>query len=312
MTTAHAPRSIPASAVFDDYETLVDSFVTSLWAANRSAQTVRTYRAGLSSFGKFLTEKGMPRNVAGLAREHVETFLAEQLQGHAPATCRLWHAALALFFRWAVEEGEVRTSPMAHIPPPHVPEVPVPVPAEEQLKALLKACAGNDFLDRRDAAILTLLMDCGLRRAELAALKVADVDLKERIAYVASGKGGRPRVAPFGRKAALALDRYLRVRTRRPDAGSPYLWLGGKGAIVGETVRTMLHRRCEQAGIPALHPHQLRHAWAHMMLADGVQEESVMRLAGWRSRSMLGRYAAARADERAKEAHRMHSPGDRL
>jgi integrase/recombinase XerC len=105
------------------------------------------------------------------------------------------------------------------------------------------------------------------------------------------GKGRRERTLPFGRRAGQALDRYLRARGRHKYADLPWLWLGQNGRLTDTGLRMMLRRRGTQVGLPGLHPHQLRHTFAHEWLAQGGTEGDLMRIAGWK-RAMLQRYGA--------------------
>jgi site-specific recombinase XerD len=101
------------------------------------------------------------------------------------------------------------------------------------------------------------------------------------------GKGSRERALAVGRKTVRALDRYLRRRMQHRDASLPNLWLGIKGPMTPSGVRQTLKRRGREAGLGEIHPHQLRHSFAHTWLAQEGTEGDLMRLAGWNSRTMV-------------------------
>lgn len=311
------PRNTPTDPRF---EPEIASFRRYLRAENKSDNTIRIYTDAAERLSRFLAdhEGHSPsdddeaydvQSWEDVTSRHIQDWIISLLDTRSDGYANNQYRSIQQFFKWWAAEEET-PSPMAGMKPPVVPEQPVPVLRKEQLGKLLKACEGRDFISRRDKAMIYLFMDSGIRRAEMAALELGDVDLDLREARV-HGKGRRDRFVAFGRKASVALDRYTRVRAKHRWADDPHLWLGKQGVLTAWGVQLMLRRRGREIGLDTLYPHMLRHSWAHYA-KQNISEEELMRLAGWRSRQMVDRYAASTAAERAREAGKRKALGDQI
>lgn len=285
---------------------------------DKAESTVVVYER---SVRQFLSYYGT-RPLSEVTRRDVDGWLASlRADGKGESTRRVRLMALRAWFGWMITEPltPITNNPADGIkaPAPDLPDIEV-VP-EENIAAVLKTCGGKSYVDLRDNAIIRLLYSCGLRRAELVGLDYPDdVDVREQY-LVVTGKGDKTRVVSFGgSKTPLALSRYLRARRQHVGKADPALFLStrsgpGRGyRLTGGAIALLLKRRCNLAGVPVFHPHQLRHTWAHATKVAGLSDEDLERMAGWSSPMMVRRYGRAMADERARTAHRDLGLGDRL
>lgn len=315
-TATQPPRT--ANQIGTSIAEAADQFARSQHARHLSPKTILLYREAINTLARHLAAKGMPSQVEHLRREHIEDHIATRLTQVASSTTNMEYRALSSYFHWAVDEEIIPSSPLAKMHPPKVSVVPPPVLDKQQIQALLNACKGKDFADRRDMAIVMLLIDCGLRRSEVGNLTIDDVDRHHSRVYV-TGKGDKGRYVTYGGGTAVALDRYFRARTtqqahRRQDDTTLFL---------GKTIRRFgpsgigqaLAYRSRKAGLGRINPHRLRHTAAHVWLSTEGQEGDLVTIMGWSPRSahaMLQRYGASAASDRAAKAQQKRSIATRL
>ncbi|WP_375003711.1 tyrosine-type recombinase/integrase [Aeromicrobium sp. CTD01-1L150] len=295
----------------DHLQDLSASFQRHLRAEGVSDRTVVLYNQAIKQFTAWLVENDREPVLEELSRPAIREWLAQLADIREAGTVRMRYRGLFRFCGWLLDEGEIAEHPMKTLTPPMPKAKPVPILTDDELTALIKAVTGKTFDQRRDEAVVRLLLDCGIRVSELCGLSVEDVDLDQAMAIV-RGKGNKVRPIYFGARTTAALDRYKRLRARHRWAHLDALFLTQRGAMSPDGARERMKVIGAAAGIENLHPHRFRHTFAHDYLMNGGQERDLKRLAGWSSDVMLERYGASAADARAKAAAQRMKRGDRV
>lgn len=281
-----------------DLAALLPSWQLSLRAERKSPATVSSYTEGVLAFLRWAQAANITPE---LTKTNVQAFTSDLLDaGASDATARTRHMAVRRFAAWLADEGELDANPLIGVKPPKLDTKVVDALSDDQLRRLIKACAGKELIDRRDEAIVRLMAETGLRAGEVIAIQVADLDLQQGRVAIRRGKGGKGRVVPFGAQTAAAIDRYTRARRSHRLNASPALWLGGNGQSFSyHGLNIALKRRAQTAGITGFHLHLMRHTAATRWLRAGGSEGGLMAVAGWSTRGMVDRYTGASAAERA-------------
>jgi integrase/recombinase XerD len=292
-----------------DLAALVPSWELHLRAERKSKETLKAYLTGVRLFFAWCERTGVP---AVLDRRTVNGFIADLLDnGAEAATARNRQLAVRRFSAWLADEDEIERDDLVGIKPPKLDTKIVPSLDEDEIVRLIKACSGREFRDRRDEAIVRLMVETAMRSDELLSMTIPDTDLAKGSAVIRRGKGGKGRTVPFGPKTGSAIDRYIRVRRTHRLASSPVLWLGDRGKEFGyHALRDTLKWRSEMAGLEDFHPHLLRHTGAARWLDAGGSEGGLMAVAGWTRRDMLDRYVKSTSERRAAEESRRLGLGD--
>lgn len=292
------------SPIYDEW---VDEWTIHL-RSRLASGSVPVYLRALRQFSEWL-----PADVTTLAqitRHHVEGWMADLADRDLKTSTRdVRLKALTQFFNYACDEENL-PNPTAKVARVKVQDPIIEIPSDDDIRSLLATCTGADPIDRRDNFLIRLLADAGLRRFEAVAINLDELNLAEREALV-HGKGGKDRTVAFGDTTAAAGMKWLRTRRQWADTDQPAVFVTRTGTRLAATsIPKILERRCAAAGIPAIHPHALRHRATHSLLNAGLGEQVVESQMGWTGGQMVRRYGRALADQRARGAIKQARTGD--
>ena len=305
-------------------------FLRSLKAPNRYSEGyLASLETSVAMASLYAEEQGWP-GVRDITADHIEDYFAylqgrtrwfgertyaepkKLSKGHINAQYRRLHR----FFKWLVERGYADENPLIHIESPSLDEKTVPVVTEDQMRDLLTLAdpalartPAHRFRLVRDRALLYTFWDTPGRLAEIAKLRLEDLDLTDGTLLV-MGKGRKERRMPIGDAARSVIWDYLQER----EALMPRtrgLWVSEQGeALLPNGICQILKRLARRAGIVNMHPRRFRHSYAINSLRAGMPEQVLKIVGGWRK--IPETYFRTLGEEDAKEFHRQVSPGDRL
>ena len=167
----------------------------------------------------------------------------------------------------------------------------------KEVKTLIASIETTRKAGRRDLPMVLLMLDSGLRAAEVCGLLVKHLEIPNRRLWV-EGKGGKWREAIYSERTAVYLEDWLSIRARiaLPETRTVFCGMGGLkpgSALTRDGLRSIFAALGRRAGIEGLSPHVMRRTFATLAIRQGASSRVVQVAGGWSSLLMVQRYTQA-------------------
>ena len=292
---------------------LVSRYVDELRARRYSDSSLEKAQIELPRLIHHLRENGVAdaravseAHLVAYAR-HLEQRTTRRGTLLAPASRASTLSTVRRFFSFLASRGLILRDPARGVPLPRSPRLPRGILTESQARRLMAAPFPGGPVGKRDRAILELLYGTGIRLGEAVRADVTDLEVRQRILLVRSGKGKKDRIVPVPGRAAIALGRYLaEARPELVKRADPALFVsrhGGRLSLMG--LRVIVKRHGRAIGVE-LTPHALRHTCATHLLRGGADIRHVQELLGHRSLATTALYTRVAIEDLRQLIARAH------
>ena len=268
---------------------MMDTTILDQFFAERtySPNTIKTYRTFLLLFFDWL-------DGADLSFDEVTAVQFKDWLGNhtwSNATQYLAYNAIRAFTRWRYGEQH----PLMRAKVRRGKPEPQRTLSSAQAKRLANSMDSKSPKGIRDLAMLTLLLDTGLRASEIAQLKLKHLHLDERKVDV-QVKGGRWDLGLFSITTRKYLEEWIRVREQiaRPGIHTVFVSIGGNRpgtSLTGDGLRSIFKRWGDKSGIGLISPHDTRRTFTTVALQNGAPTRVVQRAGRWSNIQMVERYS---------------------
>jgi site-specific recombinase XerD len=293
----HTALDLSSVALLDAWT----DFILSRQALLRSENTIKFYQFTAGRFVRWLIDQGAG-SLADLSARHVRAYLAELAgRGKSDGTLADHARGIRVMVRFWHAEGYTPAPVSFQIP--KVAKKRLPTLDADQLARVIGACDNP-----RDRALIMLMADSGLRRAEVISLDWLDVSVETGLVRVRRGKGGKARSAVIGAATRRALLAYR--RTISAEDAAPVFQTRQGGRFTAKGFAQIFSKLKERTGIQVT-PHAMRRTFAILSLRAGMDLLHLQALGGWEGLEMVKHYAQLQDVDLLQE-HKAHSPVDQL
>lgn len=260
-----------------DLSVLIQYFEIHNKTEGKSNDTVDWYNEVLGLFYRWLVDERLSTTIGHIDEMVIRRFIlhlqsrpgckSERASTHTVAN-RV--RALKAFFAWVHVKGYTLENVLKDVREPKTADLIVDPLTEEEIEAILGAINPATALGARNAAIISLALDTGLRLSEVANLKEEAVHLESQNVK-AMGKGAKERFVSFGvacKRALLDYYYHFRVEPAYPGIDRFFLTIDGYG-LKSDGIKSMIQRLAKASEVTRLHPHLLRHTYATRFLLNG-------------------------------------------
>jgi integrase/recombinase XerD len=293
---------------------VLTEYLESLRVRHYSPATIYSREGELRRFWLYLQSIGVSE-FQEVTQRMLENYHRQAWQGLASGTVRLNLDTLRWFFDHLESRNVILLNPCLWLPKPRKENrLPRQILKPSEVRALLNA--PNDRpRGIRDKAVMELFYSSGIRRAEMARLTLADVDIKNGYVRVVRGKGGKDRVAPIGQSACEALARYLKearagwLKDPRTPKQTDALWLDAEQPhtqLCKERIGNLTVEYAQQVLGRKISAHVWRHSCATHLVANGANLVYVQRLLGHKSLTTTQIYTRVSVPDLKKTMQRAH------
>lgn len=281
-----------------------------LYEKNYSAHTVSSYANDIGQFIEYYTQLNNSNDIENAEREDIRSWVASlfERQLSARTVCRKL-SSVKMFYKYLLKKNIVDANPVTVINPMLIKSLPVFF-SEDDIDKLQtsKVMDDRDFEEQRDALIIEILYQTGMRRRELIDMKDKDIDFDRKTIKI-FGKRQKERIVPFGEELENQIKQYIECRNREVGNSSGYLFVikrNGK-QLYDKALYDIVKKQLSLITTNEKHsPHTLRHTFATTLLNNGAELNTVKELLGHSSLAATQVYTHISFKELQKQYNEAH------